>query len=118
MEKIINIDGRDVKFKSTGASLLRYKMEFRRDALQDFYKLMGSIKETESGYEIQDINDLELDVFYNISWVLAKTGDPSIGNIIEWLDTFSVFPVLDILPDVIELFTACLSSTVMSKKKV
>lgn len=116
MEKIINIDGRNVKFKSTGASLLRYKMEFRRDALQDFYRLIEAVDpETQ---EIQDISSLDLDVFYNLSWVLAKTGDPSIGNVIEWLDSFSSFPVLEIVPDIIELFLSCLKSTVDSKKKV
>ena len=118
MEKILNIDGKMVKFKSTGASLLRYKMEFRRDALQDFYKLLDSVSETDDGYEIEDINALELDVFYNLCWVLAKTGDPSIGTLIEWLDTFDRFPVLEILPDVVELFLSCLTSTVESKKKI
>ena len=116
MEKILNIDGRQVKFKSTGASLLRYKMEFKRDALQDFYKLIDAVNADTN--EIQDISSLDLDVFYNLSWVLAKTGDPSIGTTIEWLDTFDVFPVLDILPDIVELFLSCLTSTVESKKKV
>lgn len=116
MEKILNIDGRQVKFKSTGASLLRYKMEFKRDAIQDFYKLIDTVNaETNT---ITDISALDLDVFYNLSWVLAKTGDPSIGNTMEWLDTFDIFPVLDIFPDVVELFLSCLTSTAQSKKKV
>lgn len=116
MEKILNIDGKMVKFKSTGASLLRYKMEFKRDALQDFYKLLDSVNQETQ--EIEDINALDLDVFYNLCWVLAKTGDPSIGTLIEWLDTFDVFPVLEILPDVVELFLSCLTSTVEIKKKI
>lgn len=116
MEKILNIDGKMVKFKSTGASLLRYKMEFRRDALQDFYKLLDCVNQETQ--EIEDVSALDLDVFYNLSWVLAKTGDPSIGTLIEWLDTFDTFPVLEILPDVVDLFLNCLTSTVQSKKKV
>lgn len=116
MEKILNIDGKMIKFKSTGASLLRYKMEFRRDALQDFYKLLDSINQETN--EIEDINALDIDVFYNLAWVLAKTGDPSIGTLIEWLDTFDTFPVLEVLPDVVELFLSCLTSTVEAKKKI
>ena len=105
-----------VKFKSTGGSLLRYKMEFKRDALQDFYKLMDSVNQETN--EIEDISALDLDIFYNLSWVLAKTGDPNIGTVIEWLDTFDSFPVLDLMPEVVELFLSCLTSTVESKKKV
>ena len=43
MEKILTIDGRQVKFKSTGAFLLRYKAQFGRDALQDILKLQGAM---------------------------------------------------------------------------
>ena len=43
MEKILTIDGRQVKFKSTGAFLLRYKAQFGRDALQDMFALQGSV---------------------------------------------------------------------------
>lgn len=123
MEKILNIDGRQVKLKSTGAFLLRYKAQFHRDALKDIYKLDKAIIETgkdEEGkkkYEITNIDAFDLEVFYNLIWVLAKTANPEIEEPLEWLDTFSEFPLMDIIPEVIDLIFSCISSSVPSKKK-
>lgn len=115
MEKILNIDGRQVKFKSTGAYLLKYKAQFGRDALQDIFKLEGAIdKETK---KIVDIEALNLEVFYNLVWTLAKTADPTIPPPMEWLDGFSEFPLADIIPEVIDMITSCMQSTSSSKKK-
>ena len=44
MEKILTIDGRQVRFKSTGAFLLRYKMQFGRDAIADVYKMYEAVE--------------------------------------------------------------------------
>ena len=115
MEKILTIDGRQVKFKSTGALLLKYKAQFGRDALQDIFKLYGVVdKETGS---LKNIEGLDLEVFYNLTWTLAKTADPNIPPPIEWLDTFSEFPLMDIVPEITDMIFSCLSSTVQSKKK-
>lgn len=114
MEKILNIDGRQVKFKSTGAYLLRYKAQFGRDALKDIYKLMGVVSEDN---KIADIDALDLEVLYDMVWTLAKTADPSIPPPMEWLDDFSEFPIMDILPEVQDMILSCITSTVQSKKK-
>ncbi len=114
MEKILTIDGRQVKFKSTGAFLLRYKAQFGRDAIQDIFKLQGAI---DSKNQIKNIDALDLEVFYDLVWTLAKTADPGIPPPMEWLDEFSEFPLIDILPQVMSLITGCLTSTVESKKK-
>ncbi len=115
MEKILTIDGRQVKFKSTGAFLLRYKAQFGRDAIKDIYKMVGAFdKETN---EITDISVLDLEVFYNLVWTLAKTADPSLPPPMEWLDTFSEFPLVDIIPELIPLMFSSLKSSVPSKKK-
>lgn len=115
MEKILNIDGRQVKFKSTGAFLLRYKAQFGRDALQDIFKLQGAMDPETN--ELTNLQSLDLEVFYNLIWTLAKTADPSILPPIEWLDTFSQFPLMEIIPEVTDLIFSCLTSTVPSKKK-
>lgn len=115
MEKILNIDGRNVKFKSTGAFLLRYKAQFKRDAIQDIFRLADAV-DLETN-EIKDISALDLELFYNLVWVLAKTADPSIDPPIEWLDTFSEFPLMNIIPEIMELIMSCISPSVESKKK-
>lgn len=114
MEKVLNIDGRQVKFKSTGAFLLKYKAQFHRDALQDIFKLQGAV---DADNKITNIEALDLEVFYNLVWTLAKTADPNIQPPMEWLDSFSEFPLLDIIPDVTDMIFSCLSSTVPSLKK-
>lgn len=114
MEKLINIDGRQVKFKSTGAFLLRYKAQFHRDALKDIYKLYSALDENN---KIRDIENFDIEVFYNLVWTLAYTADKGIGTPQEWFDTFSEFPILDILPEVVDMVFSCLSSSVESKKK-
>lgn len=115
MEKILNIDGRNVKFKSTGAYLLRYKAQFQRDAIQDMLRLEQSIDSKTR--KIKKIEAFDLEVFYNLVWTLAKTADPSIPPPMEWLDGFSEFPLEDILPDVMDMITSCIRSSAKAKKK-
>ena len=114
MEKILTIDGRQVKFKSTGAFLLRYKAQFGRDALQDIFRLQSAI---DNKGQMKNIDTLDLEVFYNLIWTLAKTADPSIPPPLEWLDEFSEFPLMDIIPEIVDMIFSCLTSTVESKKK-
>lgn len=114
MEKILTIDGRQVKFKSTGAFILRYKAQFGRDALQDIFKLQNAI---DNNGQIQDVSALDLEIIYNLVWVLAKTADPSIPPPMEWLDTFGEFPLVEIVPEVIDLIFSSLGTTVEPKKK-
>lgn len=114
MEKILNIDGRQVKFKSTGAFLLKYKAQFHRDALKDIYKIQGALGKDN---EIANIEALDLEVFYDLVWTLAKTADPNIDPPMEWLDTFGTFPLMDIIPEIIDLIFSCITSMVEVKKK-
>jgi len=114
MEKIIEIDGRQVKFKSTGAYLLRYKQQFGRDAIQDLYKVEKSIE----GKEIIDLPAFDLLIFYDMVWTLAKTADPQILPPMEWLDTFGTFPLTDHLGEWMEMIRSSFSTTVESKKKL
>jgi len=111
MEKIINIDGRQVKLISNGALPLRYKMQFNRDAFQDIVKLT---KVKVEGEETLDISQLDLEVFYNFVWVLAKTGDPSIPPLLDWLEAFDNFPIIEIIPEIMDMITSNLQT---SKKK-
>jgi hypothetical protein len=115
MEKTLTIDGRQVRFKSTGAFLLRYKAQFGRDPLQDIYKLANAIDKENN--QIMHIELLDLEIFYNLVWTLAKTADPSIPSPMEWLDSFDSFPLDTALPELIDLILASFTSTVDAKKK-
>lgn len=112
MEKTIIIDGREVRFKSTAAFLLRYKAQFHRDALKDLLKLEKAINTTTG--ELENYDALDLELFYNLAWVMAKTADPSIPDPETWFDQFSEFPLDDILRETVDLLAASLMGT---KKK-
>lgn len=122
MEKILTIDGKQVKFKSTGGFLLRYKMQFRRDAIGDLVRLEKAIPKTEKGEKEEgiEINEsvleaLDLTIFFNLIWVLAKTADPKIPPPIEWLDTFNEFPLMDIIPELQDMLMSTIKSSVKVK---
>lgn len=117
MEKTITIDGKQIRFKSNGATPLRYKAQFGRDYFREILKMfplekLGKKKKLEA----TDLEALDFEVFYNISWILAKTADPSIPEPIEWLESFDSFPIADIFPDLQELMASTLQQT--SKKKI
>lgn len=112
MEKTLTIDGKQVTFKSTGATPLRYKQQFGRDFFADIMKmdkLAGKKKIT-----VDDIALIDFEMFYNIAWVWAKTADKTIPEPLDWLDTFDTFPMYEIIPEVQELL---LNSLLTTKKK-
>ena len=100
MEKIIKIADKEVALKTTGATLLRYKMQFGKDLLTELIKLDGAYQDGELKAE-----KLDFEMFFNILWVMAKAAAPEIKPPIEWLDEFEEFPILEILPEVMELLT-------------
>lgn len=124
MEKILIIDDKEVKFKSTGGFLLRYKMQFNKDAIGDLMRLekvISEMKEKEEGKKDEkEINAntfeaLDLTIFFNLIWVLAKTADPNIPPPMEWLDTFNEFPLMDIMPELQDMLMSTIKSSVKVK---
>ncbi|MBT2728398.1 hypothetical protein J7E63_15825 [Bacillus sp. ISL-75] len=116
MEKTITIDGKQIRFKSNGATPLRYKAQFGKDYLKEILKMsplqdLAKKKKT----DVKDLEVLDFEVFYNISWIMAKTADPTIAEPIEWLSQFEEFPIDEIFPEMQELMLASISS---SKKKL
>lgn len=119
MEKTLTIDGRQVRFKSSGAFLLRYKQQFGRDAFQDIFKLQKAVRwdKHQKKNILANINALDLEVFFNLAWTLAKTADPSIPPPMQWLDSFSAFPLNDIMPELMDLIQLSLGSTAELKNQ-
>lgn len=114
MEKTIEIDGKQVHFKSTAATPLRYKMQFGKDFFAEIYKLEGMQKALKSKKsDSEKLATIDFELFYNIAWVLAKTADNKISEPLTWLDSFEVFPIGEIFPELNELIV----SSMQSKKK-
>jgi hypothetical protein len=100
MEKIIKIDGKDFRFKSTGAFPLFYKNHFNSDFFQD----MGVVA---SG------GTVDSEAYYRIVWTMAKCADPEIPPMLEWFDSFDKFPIFAIHAQL----QPVLDDTLLSSKK-
>ena len=123
MEKTLVIDGRKVPFKCTGGFLLRYKELTGSDAIKDIYEinlaLSGGKKEKEEkGKEKQeekekdiDLSKFDINVMYNLVWVLARTADPEVPDLLTWLDSFDDFPIFTVFSDLRDLIIGAFQST-------
>lgn len=113
MEKTITIDNKEVNFKSTAATPLRFKAQFGKDYFAEIIKLnkLNEFKQDQLNYEVLENADFE--IFYNIIWVLAKTANKNIPDPLTWLDGFDEFPLFEIIPEVQDLIAA----SIKSKKK-
>ena len=112
MEKTITIDNKEVRFKSTASTPLRYKAQFGKDFFSDILK-MSLAFDNKNKINKNKVDNLDFEVFYNIIWVLAKTADNTIPDPITWLDGFDEFPLFEIIPEIQDLI---LSSMKVKKK--
>ncbi|MGG3924903.1 hypothetical protein ABET51_02715 [Metabacillus fastidiosus] len=113
MEKTIEIDGKEISFKSTGGSAIRYKAQFGKDFFAEVVKLNSLEKLTKidtEDFKPEDLEGLDTTFFYNVAWVFAKTANKEIPDQLAWLDSFDEFPIMDIMPDLMELVTAALKT--------
>lgn len=112
MEKTITIDGREVKFKATAATIRLYRQRTGRDMLVDMQTL-------QKGTGSVDVLSAEtLTLFEDIAYTMAKQADDSIPDSAdEWLDSFEMFSIYMILPQIIELWRLNELTTSNSKKK-
>lgn len=124
MEKTLTIDGRQVRFRATGAFFLIYKAQFGRDGLADMLGMWGELSETaEQAVETVDaspsaqqamLDVLDMEILYNMVWTLAKAADETIPDPLTWLNEFSEFPLEHVMGELQELLQ---KSMVGSKKK-
>lgn len=112
MEKTIRIDGKDVRFKATAATIRMYRQLTGRDMLLDMQKLQQSGGEGSMSVEA-------LTVFENVAFVMAKQADPDgvPDTPDEWLDGFEMFSIYTVLPQIVELWHMNELGTSKPKKK-
>ena len=114
--KSIEIDGRQVPFKASAAVPRIYRLKFGRDIFSDIDKLVDA---TQGGDAAESTLDVEtLTIFEDVAYTMAKYADPSVPETSEeWLDTFDMFSIYFILPQIIELWRLNTKVMVESKKK-
>ena len=111
MEKKLTIDGKEVGFKATGATVRLYRQKFGKDLLLDMNQLQAE-------YQKEDLSYASLEVFENLAYIMAKQYDASIQDSPdEWLDDYSMFSIYEIFPELIGLWNASTNVSVKAKKK-
>ena len=117
MEKVIDINGQKVTFRSSAAIPRIYRIKFKRDIFKDLSKLEKAYSKKAKEDEDIEIDDLE--IFENVAYIMAYHADPSIPKTIdEWLDQFEMFSIYQILPEILELWGSNMITDIESKKEL
>lgn len=126
IERTIQIDGKDVRLKSSGMLPRIYWAKFRRDLFKDFNNLKddygentkdGEDEEDEEKNGMSSISVNNLQVFENIAYAMAWHADSSIPDIEEWLEQFNIFSIYEVMPVILTMWNANLKTSVVPKKK-
>ena len=129
MEKIINIDGKDVKFSANASFPLIFKRQFGYDILTKLTPLIAEVLHSLDGLDLSEdltlntslagdilegVYSLELVDLINLVWCMAKTANPEIDEPEKWLAQFDEFPLYDIGKELAGLIVPSL----ITKKKL
>ena len=112
MEKTIMIDGREVRLRASAAIPRLYRIKFRRDILQDLQTIKKAVEKSvqenaQEGGQMSSIPLEALELFENVSYLMAKHADPAVPSTVEeWLDSFETFSIYTVFPAIEELWMA------------
>lgn len=113
--KTISIDGQEVTFRASAAVPRLYRVKFHRDIYKDLSALQKSLGENDEN--ASRLDSFSLEMFENISYIMAKHADPSIPNTPEeWLERFNTFSIYQVLPEIIDLWGLNVKADVEAKK--
>lgn len=107
------IDNKEVKFKATASTAIKYRERFNSDLLKDLLSLYNAydMNATNLTYE-------QLETFLRLAYTMAKQADSSIpDNAEDWLDEFDVFPIEEVFPQILDLWQSSIGTIETSKKK-
>ena len=115
IEKVIEISGQQVKFRSSATVPRLYRIKFKRDIFKDLAKREKAYSKKAKDGEDIEIDDLE--IFENVAYIMAFHADPSIPKTIdEWLDQFEMFSIYQVLPEILELWGSNMMTDIEAKK--
>lgn len=109
MEKVVKIDGKEIKLAVNGGTPRLYRSLFRKDLFQGMNNAMdenGEIKDSE--------------IFENLAFVMAiQGGSISMSTKIDdWLNAMSnPMTIMEVAPDILDLWLATKEETSTAKKE-
>lgn len=120
IEKTINAGGLEIKMRASALIPRLYRAKFGRDMVTDFHRLQKNMHEV-----LNDVTDekyldtLDLTIFENIAWLLAKHADPTVpSDPDEWLESIpGVLSIYECLPGIQELLSQNFATTSIPRKK-
>lgn len=112
MDRVLVIDGKEVGFRVTASTPMRYRHMFGRDIFEDLQKIRAEFIKGE-GFSLAN-----LEAFEYLSYIMAKQYDPDIPDTPEdWLDEFEIFGIVDVYPEIFQLWVDNEKTTSAAKKK-
>ena len=117
MVKTIKIDDRDVKFRATARTPRLYRALTGRDMISDMNKLKKAFDKRQNEGDDLEITDLQ--IFEDTAFVMARHADPDMqeNTADDWLDTFDMFSIYEVLPQILDLWAVNTKQTSKDKKK-
>lgn len=121
MDKIIRIDDKDVEFRATARTPRLYRGIIGRDMIADMNKLSKKYKaihESKKNGENESFTTEELQIFEDAAYVMARHANPDIEERTsdDWLDSFNMFSIYEILPQLLVLWGENQRTTSTPKK--
>jgi len=120
MERTIEIGGKEVRFRASGATPRHYRNIFGGDMLVDMARLADAINGADPNASTLPIESLEIfeNVAFVMAWHAAKVhGEEFPDTPEEWLEDMEVMSIYDILPELMDLWGKNQKTVVKSKKK-
>lgn len=126
MEKILQIDGKDVRMRASALIPRLYRFRFGRDIIKDMLtlkKAYDKVKElpddaTEEEKQDAQLSVLDLTIFENVAYIMAKHANPDVPDTPdEWLEEFETFSIYEVMPEILELWNLNQKTTSSPKKK-
>lgn len=119
LEKTITISGKKVNFILDGSLPLRYRVQYQKDYFSDILAIVPVLELINRDKPTQEsvFTNLDTTPIYNVVYLMAKTADGTIGEMIEWVASFDEFPVFDIFMELESLLLANMQTQVNKIKK-
>ncbi len=127
MEKTVLIGGKEVRMRASALIPRLYRFTVGRDMIADMRTLQKSYQKilslpadaTEEEKQDAQFTVLDLTIFENVAWCMAKQADTSIPETPDaWLDSIEgIFSIYEVLPAILELWQLSLETTSSARKK-
>lgn len=125
MDKVLTISGKEVGLRATALTPRLYRHKIGRDIIQDISQLQKAFSKaaqiskdaTEEEREAAQLTVMDLEIFENVAFIMARQYDQNIPDTVEaWLDEFDTFSIYEIFPVILDLWNLNNKTTAKPKK--